>query len=70
MYVKLRIIFHYCQGLKPYTIARVLDDDGVEVTRVGVHKFIQHYSELGSINKKGGSGQPSKVTIQVKCRGG
>ena len=66
-YVKLRILFHHFQGLKPYTIARVLDDEGVKVSRFGVHKFIQHYKELGSIDRKGGSGRPSKVTMQVKC---
>ena len=67
-YVKLRILFHhYFQGLKPYTIARVLDNEGVKVSRFGVHKFIQHYKEFGSIDRKGGSGRTSKVTIQVKC---
>jgi hemerythrin-like domain-containing protein len=49
-----RILFHHFQGLKPYTIARVLDDEGVKVSRFGVHKLIQHYNELGSIDKKGG----------------
>lgn len=66
-YVKLRILFHHFQGLKRYTIARVPDDEGVKVSRFGVHKFIQHYKELGSIDRKGGSGRPSKVTMQVKC---
>ena len=53
--------------LEPYTIARVLDDEGVKISRFGVHKFRQHYKELGSIDRKGGSGRPLKVTMQVKC---
>jgi hypothetical protein len=65
-YMKLRILFHHFQDLKPYTIARVLDDEGVKVSRFGVHKFIQHYYELGSIDRKGGLGRPLKVTIQLK----
>ena len=65
-YVKLRILFHHFQGLKPYTIARVLEEEGVKVSRFGVHKFIQLYNESGSIDRKGGSGRPSKVTLQVK----
>ena len=52
-YVKLLILF---QGLKPYIIARVLDEEGVKVSRFGVYKFIQHYNKLGSIDRKRGSG--------------
>ena len=38
----------------------------MKVSRFGVHKFIQHYSECGSIDRKAGSGRPSKITTQVK----
>ena len=41
-------------------------DEGVKVSRFCVHKFIQHYSECGSIDRKAGSGRPSKITTQVK----
>ena len=65
-YVKLRILHHHFQGLKPYTVARMLDEEGVKVSWFGVHKFIQHYYESGSIDRKAGSGRLSKVTTQVK----
>ena len=55
-YVKLQILHHHFQGLKPYTITRMLDEEGVKVSRFGVHKFIQHYCESGSIDRKAGSG--------------
>ena len=38
----------------------------MNVLGFGVHKFIQHYSERGSIDRKAGSGRPSKITTQVK----
>ena len=66
-YVKLLILFYHFQALKPYIIARVLDEKGMKVSRFSVHKFIQHYNESGSIDRKDGSGRPSKVTLQVKC---
>ena len=55
-YVKLLILFYHFQALKPYIIARMLDEKGMKVSRFGVHKFIQHYNESGSINRKDGSG--------------
>ena len=51
-YVKLRILHHHFQGRRPYTIARVLKEEGVKVSRFGVHKFVQHYNETGSIERK------------------
>ena len=65
-YVKLRILHHHFQGRRPYTIARVLEEEGVKVSRFGVHKFVQHYSETGSIERKEGSGRLSVVTTTVK----
>ena len=47
-YVKLRIIFHHLHGLKPYTIAKVLEDEGIKVNRFGVHKFLMNDRETGS----------------------
>ena len=64
-YVKLRILHHHFQGHRPYTIARVLEE-GVKVSQFGVHKFVQHYNETGSIERKEGSGRLSVVTTTVK----
>ena len=65
-YVKLRIIHHHLRGLKPYTIAKVLEEEGIKVCRFGVHKFLVTYRETGSVEIRPGSGQLSKITMQVK----
>ena len=65
-YVKLRILHFYGQGLKPYTIAKVLREEGIQVSRFGVHKFLIMYKETGSIGRRPGTGGISKVTSLVK----
>ena len=65
-YEKLQILHYHFQGFKPYTITRMLEKEGVKASRFGVHKFIKHYNEQGSIDRKTGSGRLSKLTTQVK----
>ena len=65
-YVKLRIIHHHLHGLRPYTIAKVLEEEGIKVSRFGVHKFLVTYRETGSVQRRPDSGRLSKVTMQVK----
>ena len=65
-YVKLRILYFYHQGLKPYTIAKVLDNEGIHVSRFGVHKFLIMYQTTGSVERCPGSGCMSKITSRVK----
>ena len=66
-YIKLRILHHHFKGRKPYTIARVFEDDeGIKVSRFGVHKFLKLYTETGSIDRKPGSGRLTKITARVK----
>ena len=65
-YVKLRIIYHSNRGIKPYTIAKLLEDEeGIKVSKVGVMKFLKVYLETGSTARRPGSGRPCKVTQQV-----
>ena len=66
-YVKLRILHHHQRGLRPYTITKVLETEGIKVSRFGVHKFIIMYNETGSIGRRPGSGRISKVTSHVKA---
>ena len=54
------------QGLKLYTIAKVLEEEGIKVSRFGVHKFLVKYRETGSLERGPGSGWISKVTMHVK----
>lgn len=65
-YVKLRILHFYNQGLKPYTIAKVLDSEGIQVSHFGVHKFLIMYQETGSVERRPGSGCMSKVSNRVR----
>lgn len=65
-YVKLRILHHHFRGLKPYSIAKALETEGIHVSRFGVHKFIIMYHETGSIGRRPGSGRLLKVTSRVK----
>ena len=51
-YVKLRILHHHLQGLKPYSIAKALKTEGIQVSRFGVHKFIIMYIETGPIDRR------------------
>ena len=50
-YVKLRIIHHHLHGLRPYTIAKVLEEEGIKVCRFGVHKVLVTYRETGSVQR-------------------
>ena len=52
--------------IKPYTIAKVLCEEGIQVSRFGVHKFLIMYKETGSIGRRPGTGGISKVTSLVK----
>ena len=36
------------------------------VSRVGIHKFLEHFEETGTLLRKPGSGRPSKITRLVK----
>ena len=53
-------------GLRPYTIAKVLEEEGIKVCRYGVYKFLVTYRETGSVQRQSGSGRLSKTTMQVK----
>ena len=41
-YVKLRILYHANNGIKPYTIVKILsEEEGITVSKVGVWKSIR-----------------------------
>lgn len=62
-----RILFYHLQGYKAPTITRLLLQEKLKVTRVGVAKFLKKYEETGSIGRRPGSGRPTKVTAEVKA---
>ena len=48
------------------TIAKLLHNEGLPCSRVGVAKFIKKFEETGTITRCVGSGRPSKVTAEIK----
>ena len=65
-YKKQRIVFWRNEGLKAPSICKKLRSEGLSCTREGVHKFLLKYEATGSICRKEGSGQRSKVTEEVE----
>ena len=65
-YTRQRILHHYLEGHKAPTIARLLREEGVKASRVGIAKFVSKYEETGSIGRRVGSGRPSKISAEMK----
>lgn len=65
-YIKQRILHHYSKGYKAPTIAKLLQEEQLKASRVGVAKFIKHYQDTSTITRRPGSGRPSKVTEEIK----
>ena len=65
-YTKQRILFYCFKGTRAPTIARLLEDEGIVVSRRGVAKFLKHYSATGSICRRQGSGRKTKITEDIK----
>ena len=65
-YKKQRILFFYAKGYKVTTIAKLLREESLLCSRVGVAKFIKKFKETGTTARRVGSGQPSKVTTEIR----
>ena len=65
-YKRQRILHHYFQGRNAPTIAKLLLEERLKASRVGIAKFLAKYRETGSVGRKTGSGRPSKITAEVK----
>ena len=65
-YTKKRIVFYH--GYKAPTIAKLLLDEGIEVSRRGVSNFLVWVEQTGSVARRAGSGRPRKRTEEVKER--
>ena len=62
-----RILYYYFQGYKAPTIAKLLREEKLKASRVGIAKFLKKYTETGSIGRRPGSGRPTKVTADRSC---
>ena len=65
-FAKERILTLYGNGFMAPTIHRILQREGIRVSRVGIWKFLQVYKATGSILRREGSGMPSKIIDAVK----
>ena len=66
-YIKQRILYHYHHNkYKAPTIAKVLREERLKASCVGIAKFLKYNKESGSIGRKPGSGRPSKITAEMK----
>ena len=65
-YKQQRILFHYLQGHKVPTICRLLQEEHLGASRVGIDKFLKKFRETGTIARRPGSDCPSKVTEEIK----
>ena len=52
VYKRQRILHYECTGRKALTICRLLREEGMRVSHVGVHKFLQKYKETRSIETR------------------
>ena len=64
-YKKQQILHFYFQGLKAPTIAKLLKQESLSCTRAGVDLFLKKYKETGNLNRRIGSGRPSKLTSEI-----
>ena len=65
-YEKRRILHFHQLGHKPPTIVKLLGEEDITASRVGVAKFIATFVESGSLSRKPGSGRPPSITVQMQ----
>ena len=65
-YTKQRIVYLQNLGYRPPTIKKLLQKEGIMVTRQSVHRFLNAYRETGTIRRREGLGRPSKLTPVVR----
>ena len=63
---KQKVLFFYLRSHRPATISRLLEEEGIHVSRRRVARFIARYLATGSIARRPGSGGRSKITEDVK----
>ena len=65
-YTKKRILFYHAKGHHAPKIAKLLEEEGVVVSRRGVHAFLVRVQQTGDIARRPGNGRRSKRTDEVK----
>ena len=65
-YKKQRILYFFSKAYKAPTIVKLMRDEGLQCSRVGIAKFLKKFRETGTIKRRAGSGRPPKVTAEIK----
>ena len=65
-YTKRRIVFYEAKGYRTPKITKLLQEEGIDVSRRGVSAFLARVEQTGDIARRPGSGRPSKRTDEVK----
>ena len=60
-------LIYICLVLRNLCLNRLALEDGVKVSKQGVHNFLERYAVCGNIDRKAGSGFPSKITPAINC---
>ena len=65
-YTKRRIVFYEAKGYSAPKITKLLQEEGIDVSRRGVSAFLAWVEQTGDIARRPGSGRPSKRTDEIK----
>ena len=63
-YEKQQIVYYYQRRYRPPTIAKLLHQENLKVSRVGVAKFLERFQ---SLSRKPGSGRLPSITAEMKA---
>ena len=66
-YEKQQIVYYYQRGYRPPTIANLLCQENLKVSRVGVAKFLKRFVETRSLSRKPGLGRLPSITPEMKA---
>ena len=65
-YLKQRILYFYLKGHRAPTIRKLLLEENIKASRVGIASFLKKFEETGCLTRRPGSGRPSKATAEIK----
>ena len=66
-YKRQQILHFVRMGYKPPTICHMLREEGLIANQMGIDKFLQKHRETSNIERRPGSGRPTKMTAAVNA---
>ena len=65
-YVKQRIVYYYEKKFTYGEIVKALEEENIKVCKSGVWTFLRKFRKSGSIERKKGSGRPTKLSDEIQ----